>query len=366
MHKLSFVICVIFSGLVSGCSFFQNEYPSPKFNNGILILQTETTASNTSYLSYLDSTGNNFIQNIFLMQNKNGLGNGANAMSLYNGRGYVMLSQEGKIVVFNGATVEKIGTIEGEAENNLVQCRNFAPINENKAYVTCWGNTSIPPSVAVIDLQTLKVTKNIILKAGSNPELILTKANYAYVTLSGENHVALINTDTDSENVKLIEVGKNPRGIVLDQLKHVWVLNNDSLKSLMTIDTLAASILISIKFSNINSQLGNLSINQTGDILYFSMTTPGQTKLDSIYRFPIVNNTFNPQVKNAIARQVVERMKIDPNSNILYVSGTTHSKKGYVIRYKLPAANITGAVSKTDSLSFISTPVDFNFYPKVK
>ncbi|MES2730652.1 MAG: hypothetical protein V4714_02855 [Bacteroidota bacterium] len=361
MNKLSVVTCIFISCLLQGCSFFRNEYPAPQYNRGVVILQT-STIDNKSYLSYLDTIGNSVTQNIFMMQNKAALGKGANALSFYNGRGYIMLTQEDEITVINAITLEKTGTIRGQLENNLAQCRYFAAINASKAYVTCWGNTSTPSSVAVIDLNTLEVIKNINLGSANKPEAIIIKPNYAYVALSEGKSIVVIDTDKDQVTTS-ISVHEFPAQMVIDQSENIWVLHKDTVKILTKINSLTTATAIDIHFSETTTQLGNLSINQTGDVLYFSTNTPTKTKLDSIYRFPITDTQFNHKKKNGIVQQLVEKMKIDPNNNMLYAS---NRKQGYIIRYKLPAANITGAVSKTDSLSVIATPVDFTFQPKIQ
>jgi YVTN family beta-propeller protein len=137
----------------------------------------------------------------------------------------------------------------------LENCRQFVGINAEKAYVTCWGNAE-NPSVAVVDLNTRQVLKNI--PTGKKPEAILLDNSYAYVANSDDKTITVINTQTDAVFTEL-EVKPNPVGMAVDRNARLWVLCNGDPASLVSFN-LTKWLVRHLFFRSKKNRLPNLKI----------------------------------------------------------------------------------------------------------
>ncbi|MBC7922374.1 MAG: hypothetical protein H7Z75_14935 [Ferruginibacter sp.] len=342
MNRLVFLATVIVAGQLTGCSFLRLEAPDPPFNQGVLILQSNS-------LSYLDTATQRVINNVFLLQNREPLGADAHSLRLHSGRGYAVLSRENRLRVFDARSLGGIGFIGG-----LENCRFLAGVDAAKAYVTCWGNAG-KASVAVVDLASRQVTRQIPVAGQPERVLVDEQGAYAYVAHAAGNTLTVLDQQTDAV-AAVLPVADHPAGLVLDRNRNLWVLCSG--RPADGDDPGTAGQLIRFSPSDLREQIrlnikpvanarpANLAINRAGNRLYY-------TQGKNLYRLPI---TATPDsIPTNILVKEMGWMDIDPASDVLY--GSPVGDRPYTYRYPLAAARL-------DSFPVVSRPIAVAFHPE--
>jgi YVTN family beta-propeller protein len=185
------------------------------YSNGIFIVNEGPFQNGTGTITYFNPDSNLVKSDIFEAVNGRPLGNIAQSMTIFDGKGYIVVNNAGTVEVVDIATFKSLGTI-----TNLINPSQFLVIDSKKAYVSDWIG-----HIAVVDLTTNTVTRTI--PAGTGPDAMLKSGNYVYVANSGgfsiDSTVTVIDYLTD-HIVKVINVGKAPSGLVADGNGKIWVL----------------------------------------------------------------------------------------------------------------------------------------------
>lgn len=136
-----------------------------------------------------------------------------------NDRAYVLMGETGAVEVFDVATNERVGRIEG-----IPNPRYMALAGPDKAYVTSQDYSGAPARVAVVDLSANTVTETI--EVGGTPEGVAVTGDRAYVALGGfggSGEVAVLDVATD-EVVRTVDAGcDGARSVVVDEQEEVIV-----------------------------------------------------------------------------------------------------------------------------------------------
>lgn len=225
--------------------------------------------SNTS-ISFFDRTTNTMTNDVFAAKNGRPLGDQTQSMTVYDGKGYIVVQNSAKIEVINPDDFSSIKTISA----GITSPRFFLGINSTKGYVSDWGSDTELASVKVIDLSTLAVTKTIPVDDGANKMVL--KGNKVYVANNGglgiEATVSVIDVTSDKV-VTTINTPDNPNSLVVDKDGQVWVGGNGDFDSkepwigkIGTDDKLAN--VIDLGF--VSYDYINLAMNNAGDKFYFS------------------------------------------------------------------------------------------------
>jgi YVTN family beta-propeller protein len=259
------------------------------FSNGIFIVN-EGSRSGTGTITYFNPDSNLVKQDIFETVNGRPLGNIAQSMTLYNGKGYIVLNNAGTVEVVDVSTFKSEATI-----TNLINPSQFLVIDEQKAYVSDWIG-----HIAVVDLTTNTVSRTI--PAGTGPDAMVKSGNYVYVANSGgfgiDSTVTVIDFTTDKV-VKTIKVGDAPGGIVVDGNGRIWVMckgngfagwpaAGDTPGRLIRIDPVKLTVDFTYKFSSTGDHPEKLVINKQKSMLYFLHN-------NGIYRYNITLNSTAPE-----------------------------------------------------------------------
>lgn len=325
--------------------------PTGQYKEGVFIVNEGPFGSGTGTVSHYNRGTRVLTNDIFQRVNLFPLGNIVQSVNIFNEKGYIVVNNANKIEVVEDGTFKILGTITG-----VTQPRNILQINNDKAYVTEWGESG-NGTVKVISTAFNAVVK-IINIGRKGPEKLYKKGNYVYVTCKGglgnDSMVTVINSTTDVV-VKNIDAGPNPDGIVEDQSGKLWVLCTGQWKNdysslekpgrLVKINTNSNTVETSYSFSSIYSQPAGLTINK------------GKTKLYYNYDGKIcTQDIYHPSLQtNAIVNRSFYSLAIDPVTNIIYAGDAGNfSSNGKVIRY-----NASG--NKLDSLNVGIIPGSFFF-----
>ena len=188
------------------------------YANGVFITNEGAFGAGNGSVSYYSYNENTLTNEIFKSVNDRALGDVVQSLTVYDGKAYIVVNASNKVEV-----VQSNDFIEQGVITDVTSPRYFIGINNDKGYVTQWGEEGV---VKVIDLDGLAVTKTITVGAG--PEHLIYHNDYVYVANSGgyanDNTISVINPSTD-EVVKTITLdGDSPRDFAIDTNGDLWVL----------------------------------------------------------------------------------------------------------------------------------------------
>lgn len=324
---------------------------SSGYDNGVFIINQGAYTGGTGTISYYNRSTGSISNDIFYAKNNFPLGNIAQSMELYNGKGYIVVNNAGKIEVVDGSSFASSGTITG-----LTYPRFFLGIDNSKAYVTEWGASGVAGAVKVINLSNNTVSSTIT--TGKGAETMVKSGNFVYVACSGgfdtDSVVTVINSTTNAV-VTNINVGANPKYIKADNNGKIWVLCYGQWDaafsyliktgSLVRIDVATNMVDLTLPFSSVYSQPSNLVINSAKSTLYYcynSQVYSQSTTSASLDATMLINRNFYG-------------LGIDPTNNYFFgADAGDYTSDGWVLRY-----TPTGTV--VDSVKVGIIPGDFFF-----
>jgi len=347
--KTSLLLLALAVLLIStSCTKDEDSSPKGAFSNGVFIVNEGPFQTGTGTVTYFNPDSNLVKHDIFEMVNDRPLGNIAQSMTIYNGKGYIVVNNAGKIEVVDVATFKWEATIL-----NLTNPSQLLVVDATKAYVSDWIG-----HVAIVDLTSNKVVKTIT--AGTGPDAMLKSGNYVYVANTGgfstDSTVSVIDFTTDKV-IKTIKVGDVPSAMVADGNGKIWVLckgkgfngwpqKSDTRASLVQIDptTLAASTKFS--FSSTDTHPEKLVINKQKTMLYF------------LYNYGVYR--FNIKLANASPEKINSRsfysLDYENKTGYLYASDPkNYTSNGIVLRLKADDGSVV------DSIQAGITPRSFAF-----
>lgn len=321
-----FVMTLLVILISTSCTKDEDTSPKGAFSNGMFIVN-EGFQSGKGTITYFNSDSNLVKQDIFEMVNGRPVGNIAQSMSIYKGKGYIVLNNSGKIEVVDIATFKSITTI-----TNLENPSQFLVIDDSKAYVSDWAG-----HVAVVDMITNTVSKTI--PSGTGPEGMVKSGNYVYIANNGgfgiDSTITVVDFTTDKV-VKTIKVGEAPGGIVADGNGRIWVLCKgngfagwpmvgDTPGRLIRIDPATLTVDFTYKFSSTDDHPEKLVINKQKTMLYFLHN-------NGIYEYNITLNNAAPE---KLVSRYFYSLGYENNTDYLYASVLKNNgSKGIVLRYK--------------------------------
>jgi len=231
--------------------------------DGVFILNEGNFTWGNGTISYYSYDSSKIYNDVFFRINERPLGDVPNSMVIHNEFAYIVVNNSGKIEVVRKNSLESVKGITG-----LISPRNIAVIDNSKAYVT----SLFSDSLIVLDLKKNSVSGYINLRRSS--ESIVISGKKAFVAnWYGGDEVLVINTDLD-EVIDSIKVGREPESMVIDKNYTLWVLCNggwarDYYAELVGINTQTFEIIKKYVFTSILDSPSNLSLNGSGDTLYY-------------------------------------------------------------------------------------------------
>lgn len=339
---------LLFAITLFSCDKENDEPIKGAFSDGVFIVNEGPFQTGTGTITFFKADSNLVKQDIYNSVNNKPLGNIAQSMTIFNGKGYIVVNNAEKVEVVDAISFKSLGTITG-----LKNPAQFLGISESKGYVTTWDG-----NVAVIDLATNQVTKKIT--AGTGPDALIKAGNYVYVANTGgfsiDSSISVIDYSTD-KIVKSIPVGKAPSGLVVDANGKVWVLckgkgydgwpqADDTPGKLMRIDPSTLMVDYTYTFSTKTSHPDKLVINDQKSFVYFLFEY-------GIYKFNI--NSTGSAPEKLVSRSFYS-LGYEKKTDLLYAADAKdYISNGIVLRIK-PANGHT-----VDSITAGISPRGFAF-----
>lgn len=220
-RKLLMLLSVFAILFVQSCS--EDPDPIKPGTDGYFVVNEGGYGNGNTSISFYDRTADQINNDVFAVKNGRPLGDQAQSMTVFEGKGYIMVQGSGKIEVIDADDYSSLATITDDIESP----RFFLAISSSKAYVSDWGGDGVTGTVKVLDLNNNTVTKTIATGKGANR--MLKVGNSVYVTNKGgydkDNTVKVIDVGTDAITTT-ITVGDNPNSIQQDASGNIWVTSS--------------------------------------------------------------------------------------------------------------------------------------------
>jgi len=337
-----FFIFLGLSLILPGC---KKEVPPveepPVLDGGVYILSEGNYQWGNGRADYLRFADNVYSEDVFNTINQRPLGDVVQSMKVFNGRGYIVVNNSGKIEVVDMAGFTSVGTITG-----LSSPRYMLPVSSTKAYVSdLYSN-----SVTIVDLSSLQVTGNIPVK-GSTEEMLMV-GETVYVTNTRTSFLYRINATTNTLTDS-IAIGFAANSIVEDQGGKLWVMcagdQPQSLNAgLYCIDPTTQQVVHHFDLGVYLQIWDKLRINGSKNKLYYLNS--------GVWCMDIAATTLPSSALIAQDGRLFHGIGIDPSLGNIYVSDAVdYVQHGKVFRYTPDGTLI-------DSLLAGIIPSEFIFY----
>lgn len=279
-------------------------------------------------------------QNLFEKVNNYQLGNIVQSVAVYDGEVFIVVNNANRIVVADDSTFKAKAVIQ-----NIVLPRYFLPVDENKAYVSCWDD-----NVAVVDLNTYEVINSI--PVGTGPDKMLKHNNKVFILNIGgfgnDSTISVINSDLDKLDTT-IYVSPRPSGIVEDINMNIWImcsgvgfngfpLPGDSPGKLICVDPENYAIIKEYDFNSSEEHPEKLVINNTNDILYYLYK-------GGIYKFSIFSDKLeqSPFIESL---GLFYGLGYDKKEDMIYASDPLdYVQKGWVFRFESTNGTVIDSIA---------------------
>ncbi|MFM1876913.1 MAG: hypothetical protein RL266_2650 [Bacteroidota bacterium] len=286
------------------------------FGNGVFIVHEGNFQAGNASLSFLSKYTGIMSNGVFSAANNIPLGDVAQSMEVYGGRGYIVVNNSGKIEVVDLEGLNSVGTITG-----LSSPRYITFVSATKAYVS----DLFSGVLTIIDPQTLTTIGSVSI-AGQTEQMVLVN-DRLIVAGTGANYVYKVDPDTDTV-VDSVDVGIGPSNLAVDANGRVWVLTNGGwgteVPKLVRIDPTDMSVELSLEFPSVNNYPGNLEVNGSGTTIFF---------VDGMVYSMDITSTALPSAPFATA--FAYKCGIDPTNGTVYISDAgDFNSNGWVYRYQ--------------------------------
>lgn len=279
LNKFTFILSLLVLGLATAClpSLPEEEDDKEKgpleFTDGIYVVNQGLTQNTDQFgsLTFVErGEEGRSIREVYRTNNPTReLGNLTRSMHVHNGFGFIISTNANRIDVVRMDDFSYAGPILG-----LEKPRFFLPIDSDIAWVSQWGADGFQGSIAVVDLSTFNVLRTIPVRPG--PEEMVIQNGNVFVANSGGFLLDSVVTKIDIESeeiLKEIEVGLQPQSIEIDVNRSLWVLS----RGVQVFGDSKDGRLVQLSNDQITREFtldqgaGNLTINNAGDRLYYTM-----------------------------------------------------------------------------------------------
>jgi YVTN family beta-propeller protein len=304
----------------------KDEPPKPEVppvpmgqEGGVFITNEGNFQWGNASVSYFDNASGAVTEDLYHAANAADLGDVCQSMTLFNGKGYVVLNNSDKVVVVDLDAFQQQGEITGFSSP-----RYLLPVSNAKAYVTDLASNA----VTVVDLTSRTISGSIPCP-GASEEMVLAYGK-VFVTNTPRSQLYVIDSATDAM-ADSVAVGRGANSIVQDANGKLWVLcsgytgqgNNAVLRR---VDPVTLQVEASFTFPNANESPWRLRINGSNDVLYFLN--------NDVYRMSITDAALPTTPFIAAGGRNFYGLGVDPVSNVVYAADAVdYVQRGVVYRY---------------------------------
>ncbi len=194
--------------------------PPPVGSAGFFVINEGAFNNSNASLSFFDRKTETLTNNVFATANNRPLGDQAQSMTVWEGKGYIVVQNSQKVEVIDAATFTTVATIT----EGITSPRYFIGVTDQKGYLTDWGADGLTGTVKVIDLKQNRVVKSI--SVGRGPNRMLALGGEVFVTNNGgfgnDNTISVLDANTDVLK-RTLTTADNPNSIVQAEGGNLWV-----------------------------------------------------------------------------------------------------------------------------------------------
>ena len=296
---------------------------------GLFITNEGNFQYGNATLSYYDPTTKQVQNEVFLRANGMKLGDVAQSMTIYDGKGWVVVNNSHVIFAIDLATFKEVGRIE-----NLTSPRYIHFLSQEKAYVTqLWDNRIFIVNPKKFSVEGYIAVPNMEMESGST-EQVVQHGRYAYVNCwSYQNRILKIDTVLDSV-VGELTVGIQPTSLVMDKNNRLWSITDGGYAgspygyeapSLYCIDAEKFEVEKQFKFK-LGDHPSEVQLNGAGDTLYWINR--------DIWRMDVASSRLpvRPFIRNS--GTIFFSLTVSPATGEVYVADAIdYMQPGLVYRY---------------------------------
>lgn len=264
---------------ISGCDSSTEPDSGPTGPNGVFILNEGAFLAQNAELSFFDPDAGTVTGNLYTSANDGEtLGDVANAMTLFDGRLYVVVNNSSRVEVLDVLTQRSVGRISLPGLP-----RHMVVVRPGKAYVTMQDST-----VAIVDPGSFTYVRSIT--TGTFPEGIVYANGRVFVMNGGfgaGNTIAVIDETADSV-VSMIETPRGPAYAAVGPDGRVYVVctgytdftgsGQDTPGAVLAIDPATAMVVDSL---TIEGHPGKFALDDQGSLFLLG---PGAYPATPVWR----------------------------------------------------------------------------------
>jgi hypothetical protein len=302
-------------------------------SRGVFIVNEGNYTYGNGSISYYDIESGKVINEIYATANGVPVGDVAYSMTIFDGKGYIVVNNSSCIHVVDANTLLHCGTIE-----NLPSPRHILFIDDETALVS----DLYARGISIINPKTLKVTGRIKTGTKSSPyfqhstESFIKIGSKIYTNCwSYDSKLLVINSETLSLADSL-DVGIQPLAMAKDRNNNIWVINDGGfagnpigyeIPSLMRVNTSNNTVGLRLNFASQYDNVGQIATNRAGDTLYYICNHLYAMHIDDIrlpetYLIPRNGRNFRA-------------LAVDPFTGDIYLSDAAdYMSEGTVYRFK--------------------------------
>lgn len=192
-----------------------NSKPIDSLTPGVIVLNEGNFMASNASMTFYDYASGVTKNDIFSTTNNAPLGDVPTSMTVHGNKGFITLSNSGKIYIVDPMTCRLTGKITGLNSPRYIQF-----ITPNKAYVT----NVMSSVIDIIDPEREVITGRIDLAAGQHAEQMILRDGFVYTNLwSYGTQMLKIDTQTDKV-VDSLYVGIQPLCLQEDKNGNFWTL----------------------------------------------------------------------------------------------------------------------------------------------
>lgn len=239
---------------------------------GLYILCEGNFQYGNATLTYYDPATQGVENEVFYRANGMKLGDVAQSMTVYDGKGWIVVNNSHVVFAIDPSTGKEIGRIE-----NLTSPRYMSFVNDEKAYISqIWDNRIFIVNPKTYQISGYIEVPGMPMGTGST-EMMVKEGKYVYCSCwSYQNRIIRIDTETDSVDGEVI-VGIQPKSLVKDCNGRLWTMTDGGYEGspygheapkLVCIDPVAMQIVKEFLLKNDDNPLA-LTIDKEGRTLYW-------------------------------------------------------------------------------------------------
>lgn len=276
LRNLRFLsVIVSISLLAGGCMKWDYGNGSEDFDatgDGLFILNEGNFQYGNATLSYYDPLSGKVDNEVFFRANGMKLGDVAQSMTMYGGRGWIVVNNSHVIFAIDPVTFKEKGRIE-----NLTSPRYIMFLSDEKAYVTqLWDNRIFIVNPSDYSISGYIEVPGMEMGNGSTEQMV-RYGRYVFCNCwSYQNRIIKIDTYTD-EVVAQLEVGIQPASLALDRDDKLWTITDGGYEdspygheapALYKIDAATFTVETKMRFRMADTP-SELQLNSARDTLYW-------------------------------------------------------------------------------------------------